>query len=251
MKRLSGKCVVVTGGTSGLGEDAVLRFLQEGAQVVFTGRDKDKAAKVIKKALKISSKIHFFKQNVTDEADWQALVQALPSLMPRVDILVNNAGAFIVGPIEGLSEEDFSWLYELNVGSIFLGIKYLMPIMKQQGGGVILNNASLSGMVGHEHCIAYCTSKAAAIQLGLVAALEGAPYKVRVVSVAPGPVWNDMLATKFGDTDERRDFFVDTQPYKTLCVPKHVTDAMVFLVSDEARYITGTTVKVDCGRGAD
>jgi NAD(P)-dependent dehydrogenase (short-subunit alcohol dehydrogenase family) len=245
------KNVVITGGTSGIGEDAVYRFLHEGANVIFTGRDEKRANKVIEKAKEISSNVYFFKQDVTAEKDWLALSEFMLQTLGKIDVLINNAGAFIVGPLEELTPEEFEWLYQLNVGSIFLGIKTFLPIMKANRNGVILNNASLSGLVGHENCIAYCSSKAAAIQLGQVAALEGGPYGVRALSLAPGPVWNQMLADKFGDTDETRNYFIDTQPYKELCLPCHVSDAIVFLVSDEARMISGTMVKVDCGRGAD
>ncbi|MCL2915510.1 SDR family oxidoreductase [Shewanella corallii] len=251
MTRFHNKTVLITGGTSGLGEDMVLRFAAEGARVIFTGRNHAKAKSVIDKVENNRERVRFVRQDVTQEADWQALVSMLELEDIGVDVLINNAGSFIVGPIESLSSTEFERLFELNVGSVFLGIKHLMPMMKARRTGVILTNASLSGLVGHEHCIAYCSSKAAAIQLSNVAALEGAPYGVRVLSLAPGPVWNKMLADTFGDTQETRDYFVDTQPYKKLCIPEHVTEAAMFLASDEARYITGTSLKVDCGRGAD
>jgi len=249
--RLLGKGIIITGGTSGIGEDAVYRCLQEGAHVVFTGRDKTRADEVLAKAKKISNQVKFIKQDVTNEQDWIDLAQDSQAFLPNLDGLLNNAGTFVVGPIEDLSLEDFEWLINLNVNSIFLGLKHILPIMRKNKKGVVLNNASLSGLVGHEHCVAYCTSKAAAIQLGNVAALEAAKDKVRVMSLAPGPVWNDMLADRFGDNEETKQFFIDTQPYKELCVPKHISDAIIFFMSDQAKYITGTAVKIDCGRGAD
>lgn len=250
-KRLIGKGVIITGGTSGIGEDAVYRCLKEGAHVIFTGRDKTRANNVLNKAQKISQNVAFLSQDVTNEDDWINLAVESEKFLPSIDCLLNNAGTFVVGPIEDLTVDNFEWLMNLNVNSIFLGMKHFLPIMRKNKKGVVLNNASLSGLVGHEHCVAYCTSKAAAIALGNVAALEAAKDKVRVISLAPGPVWNDMLADRFGDNEETKQYFVDTQPYKELCVPKHISDAIVFFMSDHARYITGTAVKIDCGRGAD
>jgi NAD(P)-dependent dehydrogenase (short-subunit alcohol dehydrogenase family) len=249
--RLLGKGIIITGGTSGIGEDAVYRCLKEGAHVVFTGRDKKRADAVLKHAKKISQHVKFFKQDVTNEEDWINLAKYSQKFLPNIDGLLNNAGTFVVGPIEDLTLDSFESIMDLNVNSIFLGLKHILPIMRKNKKGVVLNNASLSGLVGHEHCVAYCTSKAAAIQLGNVAALEAAKDKVRVLSLAPGPVWNSMLADRFGDNPETKQYFIDTQPYKELCVPKHVSDAIVFFMSDQARYITGTAVKIDCGRGAD
>jgi NAD(P)-dependent dehydrogenase (short-subunit alcohol dehydrogenase family) len=249
--RLLGKGIIITGGTSGIGEDAVYRCLKEGAYVVFTGRDVDRANNVLARAKEISDHVKFIRQDVTNEQDWINLAKDSQAFLPSLDGLLNNAGTFVVGPIEELTLDSFEWLINLNVNSVFLGLKHILPIMRKNKKGVILNNASLSGLVGHEHCLAYCTSKAAAIQLGNVAALEAAKDKVRVLSLAPGPVWNDMLADRFGDNPETKQYFIDTQPYKELCVPKHISDAIVFFMSDQARYITGTAIKIDCGRGAD
>ena len=250
--RLAGKRAVVTGGTSGIGRDAVLRFVREGARVIFTGRNPEGAAATREALGEHQDRASYGAQDVGNETDWQALGKAVKSELGGLDVLVNNAGAFWVKFLQDMTLEDFKSMWRVNVDGTFLGIRYGAEWMADQAGGSVVNVSSLSGLVTHPMCAGYCSTKAAIVMMSRAAALEfdSAP---RVNVLTPGPVWNELLERTHGaeNAEAMKQFYTDTSPLKVLGDSTDVTHGIVYLASDESRYVNGAVIRIDAGRGAD
>lgn len=248
-----GQAVFISGGTSGIGRDAALAFGRAGARVVVTGRSVERGEKVVGELQALGAEAFFISHDVTSEPSWVAAMAEARERYGSLDVLVNNAGIFTIGAIENTELADFQQLWRTNVDGVFLGMKYAMPLLREGSGcGAIVNISSLSGLVGHPDCVSYCTSKAASIMLTRVMALEAGPA-VRVNALAPGPVWNELLerAHSGQDLEAMKDYYRQTQPLKFLGDSSDVTEGILFLASEDARYITGTAFRIDAGRGAD
>ncbi len=251
--RLQNKLALITGGTSGIGRDAALRFAKEGAQVIFTGRNKERANSTLQEIEALDCQACFYEHDVTSEASWQDVTRQVADTFGKLDVLVNNAGIFLYGPIEDTSLEEFQVMWQTNVDSVFLGMKYCLPLLRaSEGTASVVNISSLSGMVGHPDCVSYCSSKSAALMLTRVMAMEAAP-KVRVNALAPGPVWNELLerAHEGQDAEEMKTYYRESQPLKLMGESADVTAGLVFLASQESRYVNGSLFRIDAGRGAD
>ena len=254
MNRLHNKIALITGGTAGIGRATAVRLAEEGATVVITGRNQAEADKTLALVHTAGGTGIFLTHDVTDESSWMAVIAEIERRYSRLDVLVNNAGSFFVKPLADTSLADFHGLWKINVEGIFLGTKHAFTLMgRNPNGGSIINVSSLAGLVGLDQCVAYCSSKAGAIMFSRAAALEGAalPHPIRVNSVAPGPVWTDMIARQYGDTEDMRTYFSEDQPLKVLGLPEDVANGILYLASDEARYVTGIALTIDGGRGAD
>ena len=251
--RLQNKLALITGGTSGIGRDAALRFAKEGAQVIFTGRNRERAQGTLEDIEAAGGKAWFYEHDVTSEASWQDVTRQVAEAFGKLDVLVNNAGIFLYGPIEDTPLEDFQVMWQTNVDSVFLGMKYCLPLLRaSEGTASVINISSLSGMVGHPDCVSYCSSKSASLMLTRVMAMEAAP-KVRVNALAPGPVWNELLerAHEGQDAEEMKTYYRESQPLKLMGESADVTGGLVFLASQESRYVNGSLFRIDAGRGAD
>jgi NAD(P)-dependent dehydrogenase (short-subunit alcohol dehydrogenase family) len=251
--RLQDKLALITGGTSGIGRDAALRFAKEGAEVIFTGRNKERANSTLQEIEALGGKASFYEHDVTSEASWQDVTRQVAEAFGKLDVLVNNAGIFLYGPIEDTPLEDFQVMWQTNVDSVFLGMKYCLPLLRaSEGTASVINISSLSGMVGHPDCVSYCSSKSASLMLTRVMAMEAAP-KVRVNALAPGPVWNELLerAHEGQDAEEMKTYYRESQPLKLMGESADVTGGLVFLASQESRYVNGSLFRIDAGRGAD
>lgn len=253
MNRLNGKTAIITGGTSGIGRCTVLNFVEQGAKVLFTGRDQIRAGETLKLVEDLGGDAKFVQHDISDEQDWEKVMSEAEAFLGQVDICVNCAGVFAYGPIEDTSVESFQDMWRINVDGAFLGIKSAMAAMQNNpNGGSIVNVASLSGLVGHASVVSYCSSKAGVIMLSKVAAMEAGP-NIRVNAVAPGPVWNELLerAHVNDDTDAMKEYYRTDQPLKVLGSSEDVALAIVYLASDEARRVTGAVLRIDAGRGSD
>jgi NAD(P)-dependent dehydrogenase (short-subunit alcohol dehydrogenase family) len=253
MGRLQGKTAIITGGTSGIGRDATIRFVKEGAKVLFTGRDEKRAAETLAMVKEAGGEAWFEAQDVSDEKDWLRVMEVAASKFETLDILVNCAGMFFIKTIEETTISEMRSMWKANVDSVFLGTKLgIISMRDNPGGGSIVNISSLSALVGHPLCAAYCTTKAATVMLTKSAALDAAPW-VRVNAILPGPVWNDLLERTHvnDDIDAMKQWYIDSSPLKLLGDSADVTHGIVYLASDEARNITGTALRIDAGRGAD
>jgi len=253
MSRLTGKVAVVTGGASGMGRATVMRFLADGAKVVVADLNEANGQETLSvaKAQGHGDDIAFVRCDVAKEADVAAMVAEAVRRFGRLDIAYLNAGvggAF--GPIAETSVEDWDYTFAVLVRSVFLGMKHASSAMRklgpngEKGGGVILVTASIAGMVGGGGSHAYSAAKASVISLIENVAAELGPYRIRVVGIAPGVISTPLLHR---GKPERYEAQFRRQPWPDRGEPEVIADVASFLVSDEARFITGETVKVDGG----
>lgn len=245
--RLKDKVAVVTGAASGFGEGIARRFAKEGASVVVVDVDEAKGKAV---AADIRGAM-FRRADVSVSADVAGMVAAALDAFGGLDILVNNAGVAQRNmPMLEVPEETFDRIYAVNVKSIYLSAIHAVPAMRQQGRGAILNIASTAGVRPRPGLTWYNGSKGAAIVLTRSMAVELAPDKIRVNAINPVIGLTGLTAEFMGgvDTPEIRKKFVSTIPLGRMSTPEDIAAAAVFLVSDEAEFVTGVCLEVDGGR---
>jgi NAD(P)-dependent dehydrogenase (short-subunit alcohol dehydrogenase family) len=248
MSRLAGKVAVVTGGASGMGRATVMRFLADGAKVMVADLNEANGAETLSvaKAQGHGDDIAFVRCDVAREADVSAMVAEAVRRFGRLDIAYLNAGvggAF--GPIAETSVEDWDYTFAVLARSVFLGMKHTSSAMRKFGhGGVILVTASIAGMVGGGGSHAYSAAKAAVISLIENVAAELGPHRIRVVGIAPGVISTPLVHRGRPEKYEKQ---FTHQPWPDRGEPEVIADVASFLVSDEARFITGETIKVDGG----
>lgn len=242
MGRLQGKVAIITGGARGMGASHVRRFVEEGAKVVFTDL-LVKEGQALSKELGKNAK--FLKQDVSKERDWRKVVQRTEEVYGPIHILVNNAG--IDQTEENLAEADidqYHQVIQVNQNGVFLGMRAVVDSMRRAGGGSIINISSLAGLVGAVQKIAYTASKFAVRGMTKAAALELAPYGIRVNSVHPGFIETPMTERLINEE------LVSMFPIKRAGKPEEVTNLVVYLASDESSYSTGSEFIIDGGMGA-
>jgi NAD(P)-dependent dehydrogenase (short-subunit alcohol dehydrogenase family) len=248
MSKLAGKVAIVTGGASGMGRASVMRFLAEGAKVMVADLNEANGAETlaVAKAQGHADAVGFVRCDVAKEADVAAVVAETMKRFGRLDIAYLNAGvggAF--GPIAETSVEDWDYTFAVLVRSVFLGMKHCSLAMRKFGhGGVILATASIAGMVGGAGPHAYSAAKAAVINLIENVAAELGPHRIRVVGIAPGVISTPLLHR---GKPERYEAQFKRQPWPDRGEPEVIADVAAFLCSDDARFITGETIKVDGG----
>ncbi len=243
--RLRDKVAVVTGGGSGFGAAICRRFVDEGAKVVLVDCHADRGGAV---AGEIGAL--FVEADVASDGDARRMIAVAVDRFGRLDVVVNNAGApQAPTPVTETDEYDFDRLMAVNAKAIFLAAKHAVPVMRQRGGGVILNTVSVAAIRPRPNLTAYNASKGAALVLSKSLAIELAPDRIRVNAVCPGPGDTPMLATFVGgDSEAHRAAFLQSIPLGRLCAPSDIASTMVFLASDEASFITGAVIEVDGGR---
>ncbi len=250
--RLEGKTALVTGGGSGFGAGICERFVEEGARVLVVDIDAMRAegvADALNRARQGSALAH--RADVARRADAAAMIDAATEAFGRLDILVNNAGiSHRNRPMLEVEEDEFDRIYAVNVKAIYLAALAVVPVMRAQGSGVILNVASTAGVRPRPGLTWYNGSKGAAIVLSKSMAAELAPDGIRVCCLNPVMGETALLETFMGleDTPENRARFVATVPLGRLSRPKDIANAALFLASDEAEFLTGVCLEVDGGR---
>ncbi len=240
---LKNKVAVVTGGTLGIGLATALVLAREGVQVVVCGRSQDKLDAALARARQQGLELDGMTADVTDEASFDAFAQWVQNKYGRVDILVNNAGRGSPGAALSLEKDVWQNVLDTNLTSVWNCSKTLSPLMKQSGGGVIINVSSLSGRIAFTHQGAYPVAKAGVNALTRVMASELAADHIRVVAVAPGFTETEMLKNKYGDTS----FLTDTTILHRLAKPEEVGQLIAFLASDLAGYITAEVIEISGG----
>ncbi|MFZ9428749.1 MAG: SDR family oxidoreductase [Burkholderiaceae bacterium] len=248
MKRLSGKTAIITGAASGFGAEIARLYASEGAKVVIADINEAGAREG---AGAIGDQARAVRCDVTCRADIDAAVALTLSAFGRLDIVVNNAGwTHRNRPMLEVSEDEFDRVYDINVKSIFHMTQAVVPRMRQDGGGVILNIGSTAGIRPRPGLTWYNGSKGAVNLLSKSMAVELAPMKIRVNCIAP-VIGNTALLESFmgvPDTPENRARFIATIPLGRMSEPGDVARAALFLASDEAAFITGVEFPVDGGR---
>ena len=243
--RLEGKRAIVTGGGSGFGEGIVTRFAAEGAQVVVADINYENARKVAE-----ATGAHPLHSDVSDGSSVRALMALAHEHMGGVDILVNNAGiTHLPAPMEEVSEEDFDRVFAVNCKSVYLTARALVPALKAQGSGAILNVASTAGVSPRPKLNWYNASKGWMNTATRTMAVELAPSGIRVNALNPVAGETPLLASFMGeDTPAMRAKFLSTIPLGRFSTPRDLANAALFLCSDEADMITGVCMEVDGGR---
>jgi len=238
------KVALVTGAARGIGLAAAKRFLAEGWRVGLLDIDTDNLAKTYKALARPDDTLAL----ICDVADREAVAQAFDTLhkrFGRLDVLVNNAGIAIFKPILDVTYEDWSRVLAVNLNGAFLCTQAAAPLMRETGGGAVVNITSISGLRASTLRAAYGTSKAALAHLTQQQAIELAAFGIRVNAVAPGPV--DTAMAKAVHTPEIRADYHDHVPLNRYGLEAELANAIYFLCSDEASYITGQELAVDGG----
>jgi meso-butanediol dehydrogenase/(S,S)-butanediol dehydrogenase/diacetyl reductase len=249
-KRLQGKIAFVTGAGSGIGEATALRFAEEGATVVLCGRRIEPLQGVQEKIQAQGGQAEIAVADVSDEQAYVGALQATAQRHGRLDILVNNAMAYTWGGIDAMTTADWHANFATTVDGTFWGTRTAMQLMKEQGGGSIVNIASICGLFGTAWMAGYSAAKAAVINFSRAAASEGAPHNVRCNVIIPGVVDTPATAGMLGDAKARTNT-EKVIPMKRVGLPVELANAILFLASDEASYVTGASLAVDGGRGSD
>jgi NAD(P)-dependent dehydrogenase (short-subunit alcohol dehydrogenase family) len=253
MARLAGKVAIITGAAAGIGAAAARRFTAEGAKVVLVDRDAEKLAAV---ARAIGAAVSTVVADVASEEGARSYIAAAGERHGGFDILLANAGILgVVKPIAEYPLETFDAVLAVNVRGVFLALKHAMPALVRRGGGSIVVTASTAGVRGSAGLSAYVASKHAVVGLMRTAALEGAVHKVRVNSVNPSPVDTAMARALEdgldpGSRDKAQQYLKSRSPLGRYASPGEVAELMLFLASDDARFVTGAVHMIDGGRTA-
>ncbi|MCK9467857.1 MAG: SDR family oxidoreductase [Porticoccaceae bacterium] len=252
MARLAGKVALITGAASnpGIGYATAHSFAREGAKVVATDIDRANLEHCQTSLMTVSDQILTWRQDVTSRQDWIETVERILNQWGRIDILVNNAGVVILKSIDELTEEDFERQMRINMTSVFLGTKQVISTMREHGGGAIVNLSSVAGLVGAPGVSAYSSSKAAVHLFTKNVAIECAKHNIRCNSVHPGSIHTNIQKTVFKDIPEQFELINSQIPLGHMGTPEDVAASILFLASDEAKYITGAELVVDGGLAA-
>ena len=255
MLRLENKICLITGAAGGIGKSIAKRFLEEGATVVISDLNDEKGKTA---ALELGEKTHYVHLDVSKEEEWMSAMNDIKEKFGRLDVLVNNAG--IIGferdwgpqDPENASLESWKLIHSVNSDSVFLGCKYAIKLMKENGGGNIVNMSSRSGIVGVPDTAAYASSKASVRNHTKSVALYCAKnnYNIRCNSLHPASIHTPMWDLMLGEGEKREENLkkkCETIPLGHMGTPEDVANGALFLVSDESKFMTGAELVIDGG----
>lgn len=247
-KQFEGKVALVTGAASGMGRASALAFAREGAKVVAADVVVADGEETVRKIKDAGGEAIFVKADVSKAAEVEALVKKAVDTYGRLDFAHNNAG------IEGVTaqtpdcpEDNWDRVININLKGVWLCMKHEIPQMLKQGGGAIVNTASVAGLVGFAGLPAYCASKGGVVQLTRTAALEYAKSGIRVNAVCPGVIHTPMIDRLVAVQPEAEAAFLALEPVGRMGKPEEVIEAVVWLCSDAASFVTGHAMAVDGG----
>lgn len=247
MIRLEGRKALITGGSRGIGRSTAILFARAGGDVAINYRTREKAAEEVRKEIEqLGRECLVFKADVALKKDVDAMVDGTITRWGRIDILVNNAGVWTYGQMGEMSEDIWAETMRINLDGVFYFSNAIVPFMKKNKQGWIINVASTAAVRGEAFHSHYAASKGALVSLTKSLAVELAPYNIRVNCVAPGWVETDMCAEVFSDPEFRRQV-QESIPLKRIPTPEDIAGPILFLASDLARHITGEVLNVNGG----
>lgn len=236
---------VITGATSGMGKSATELFLKEGWEVMMVDLNEENG-QVLMAKLKENGfdKVHFCKCNVAKDEDVKNLYEYTMSTMNGTDCVINNAGIWVGGMLHETKEDDWQRVFDVDVKSIYLTSKYFVPYMIKNGGGSIVNTASVSGMYGDYNMAAYNAAKGAVVNLARAMALDYGKFGIRVNNVCPSACATPMF---LANDQKTIDLFNKANPLGRICTPDEVAQAMLFLASDRSTSCNGVNLQISGG----
>ena len=247
---MSSRVVLITGALTGIGRATALAFAREGASVVVSGRRDDAGEALTNELRALGADAEYLRADVRREEDVRALVDKTIARFGRLDVAVNNAGTEgKPGPVVEQTAESYAATFETNVLGTLLSMKHELRVMQPQGSGSIINLSSTMGSRGAPGASLYTASKHAVEGLTKSAALEGAAFGVRVNAIAPGPIDTELL-NRFTGSAERKAGLIAGVPLKRAGKPEEIAQAIVFLASESASFITGQVIGVNGGKTA-
>jgi NAD(P)-dependent dehydrogenase (short-subunit alcohol dehydrogenase family) len=247
---MSESVVVITGALSGIGRAAAFAFAAQGRTVVISGRKAHAGEALVAELRANGATAAFIEADVRNEEDVRRLVDETVARFGRLDIAVNNAGTEgVPGPLTDQTAASYQAMFDTNVLGTVLSLKHELRVMAAQGSGSIVNLSSTMGERGAANMALYTASKHAVEGLTKAAALEGAPFGIRVNAVAPGPTETAMLDRLTGSPGKKAAFF-NAVPLKRGATPEEIAEAVLFVSSDKASYITGQIIRVNGGKTA-
>lgn len=248
----SGKVAFITGGTSGIGRATALAFARHGAHVVLTGRREPEGRAVAQDVERLGVKGLFVRADASKDAELRHAIEQAMSLTGRIDAAFNNAGVegSVMAPTAEQTEENYSFIFDINVKGVFLSMKHEIRAMLSprsgKPGGVIVNNASIAGSIGFPGAGLYTASKHAVIGLTRTAALEYSKQGIRVNTVSPAAIQTDMF-DRFTGTDEAKKGLASMHPIGRVGTSDEIADAVLWLSSPRSSFVTGHDLLVDGG----
>ena len=253
--RFEGRLALVTGGASGIGLATAARLLEEGATVVIADLNGEAATAAVdglrERGLEAA---HAAACDVTRADQVKTLVSDIVARHERIDVLFNNAGIYELGEVHEVDEEAWDRLIGVNLRSVYLVSHYVVPVMLEQGGGAIVNNASVAALVGDARSAAYCASKGGVAQLTRAMALDYATRGIRVNAICCGEIDTPLFEREAGQlgmsADELRTILNQAHPMGRIGLPSEAAAAVAFLAGDDASFITGVLLPVDGGYAA-
>ncbi len=243
---ITGAAAVLPGELMGFGGATAHRFVREGAKVIISDVDDELGERSAAAIRDSGFELRYQHLDVTSESDWRSAIEDVTSGFGRLDVLVNNAGVYVSKSIEALSEAEWDMELAVHAKGVFLGTRHAIPIMRAGGGGSIVNVASIAGIVGSRSSPAYTAAKGAIRAFTKSTALQYAEDNIRANSVHPGYADTPMTRTEFADPDVRKELLART-PLRRLGTADDVAQAIVYLASDEAAFVTGAELVVDGG----
>jgi NAD(P)-dependent dehydrogenase (short-subunit alcohol dehydrogenase family) len=247
MDRLNGKVALITGAGSGIGRASAVLFATEGARVSVVDRVTEGGQETVRMIRDAGGEAMFVEADVSKSSSVEQMVSTTAAQFGRLDVIFNHAGIQgAVGlPTADISEEDFDLVISVNLKGVFFGCKYALPLMLKQGGGVIINTASILGQAAMAGGTPYCISKAGIIQLTKQVASEYSKFNVRANCICPGLVRTPLIEPYF------EVFRLDTIPIGRAATAEDIARVALFLASDDSAYITGAAIAVDGGCSAE
>ena len=250
MISLKGKRALITGGASGIGRATALLFARAGAAVALADLDEAGGEEVMRQIEQDGGRAIFVRCDVSRATDCQRAVRMTVEKLGGLDILFNNAGIIRRADVVETTEEEWERVMAVNVRSVFLMSKYAIPVMVQAGGGAIVNTGSGWGLVGGANAVSYCASKGAVVNMTRAMALDHGAQNVRVNCVCPGDTDTGMLrdeARQVGAAESEFLAQAAERPLRRIGLPEDIAQTVLYLVSDAASFVTGTTLVVDGG----